>query len=142
MAEKTQKIEKKAYAVLQEALFEKDAQGAYKAVDLAKEGMTTLKKHATELTVVCTESTVDDITDLLKKNDIPYGKVVKMEVPFDIIVTGKDNSVQAYSWTGALDNIGWKLKKEPKDKEADQKKTDSAFENWFKKQTKGCCCDY
>ena len=145
MAEKTKKIEKKAYAVLQEALFEKDAQGAYKPVELAKEGMTTLKKHATQVTVLCNESTVEDITSLLKKNDIPFDKVVKVEEPFDIIVTGKDNGVHAYTWPGALDDIGWKLKKDPEKKDENaQKKTDMSLEHWFKEQVRsvGCYPEY
>ena len=65
MAEK--KIEKKSYGIFQDALFEKGQDGSYKPLDMAKEGMTTLKKHGTQLTVICTDSSVADVQDLLKK---------------------------------------------------------------------------
>lgn len=139
MAEK--KIEKKAYGVFQDALLEKQSDGTYKVLDMAKEGMTTLKKHATQLTVICTESSVEDVEDLLKKNEIPYDKVIKMDEKIDFIVTGKDNAVHTYSWPGALDDIGYKLSREQKvEKKDDQKKSDSALEHWFKKEADRCIC--
>lgn len=139
MAEK--KIEKKAYAIFQDALFEKQDDGSYKPLDMAKEGMTTLKKHATQLTVICTDSSVEDVEGLLKKNEIPYDKVIKLEEKIDFIVTGKDNAVHTYSWPGALDDIGYKLNREQKiEKKDDQKKCDSALDHWFKKESEKCMC--
>ena len=139
MAEK--KIEKKAYGIFQDALFEKQDDGSYKPLDMAKEGMTTLKKHATQLTVICTDSSVEDVEGLLKKNEIPYDKVVKLEEKIDFIVTGKDNAVHTYSWPGALDDIGYKLNREQKiEKKDDQKKCDSALDHWFKKESEKCMC--
>lgn len=138
MAEK--KIEKKAYGVLQDALFEKDSQGAYKPLDMAKEGMATLKKHATQVTVICTDSSIEDVESLLKKNEIPYDKVIKLEEKIDFLVTGKDNAVHAYSWPGALDDIGYKLSREQKvEKKSDQQKSDSALEHWFSKEKERIC---
>ena len=139
MAEK--KIDKKAYGIFQEALFEKQSDGSYKPLEMAKEGMTTLKKHATTLTVICTDSSVEDVENLLKSNEIPYDKVVKLDEKIDFIVTGNDNSVQTYNWLSALDNIGYKLSREQKvQKKDDQQKTDSAFSNWFKKEQAKCDC--
>lgn len=144
MAEK--KIEKKSYGVLQDALFEKQNDGSYKPLDMAKEGMTTLKKHATQLTVICTDSSIEDVESLLKKNEIPYDKVIKLEEKCDFLVTGKDNAVHTYSWPGALDDIGYKLSREQKiEKKSDQQKTDNSLEHWFKKQKESCgcqVCDY
>ena len=138
---KHKKIEKKAYAILQEALFEKDSSGAYQPREMAKEGMTTLKKNSTSLIVVCTDSSVDDVTSLLKKNDIPYDKVVKMEEKFDYLVTGKDQSVSVYSWESALDDLGWKVshKKGDEQPEDKQKKADKSFGRWFEEQASRCC---
>lgn len=142
MAEKTKKIPKKAYAVMQDALFEKDGTGAYKPREMAKEGMTALKKHATSLVVVCTDSSVEDVTGLLTKNEIPYDKVIKMEEPFDFIVTGEDSSVRAYSWDGALSDIGWKLSHEPEAKPDMQQKADNSLEHFFKTARQSCAiCD-
>ena len=139
MADK--KIEKKAYGIFQDALFEKQDDGSYKPLDMAKEGMTTLKKHATQLTVICTDSSVEDVEGLLKKNEIPYDKVIKLEEKIDFIVTGKDNAVHTYSWPGALDDIGYKLNREQKiEKKDDQKKCDSALDHWFKKESEKCMC--
>lgn len=140
MAEKTNKIPKKAYAVMQDALFEKDGTGAYKPREMAKEGMTSLKKHATSLVVVCTDSSVEDVTSLLKKNDIPHDKVVKLDESFDYIVTGDDNCVKAWSWKGALEDIGWKLKHQPEPKQDTQKQADSSLEHFFRKATDTCSC--
>lgn len=144
MAEK--KIEKKAYGIFQDALFKKNDKGAYEPLDMAKEGMTTLRKHATQLTVICTESSVDDVEALLKKNEIPYDKVIRLDEKMDFIVTGKDNAVHTYSWPGALDDIGYKLSREQKvEKKSDQSKSDSALEHWFKKESEKCqcaVCDY
>ena len=145
MAEK--KIEKKAYGVVQDALFEKQSDGSYKPLDMAKEGMTTLKKHATQLTVICTDSSVEDVENLLKKNEIPYDKVIKLEEKIDFLVTGKgSNTVQTYSWPSALDDIGYKLSREQKvEKKDDQKKCDSALDRWFKNEKDKCgcpVCDY
>ena len=140
MAEKTTKIPKKAYAVMQDALFEKDGTGAYKPREMAKEGMTSLKKHATSLVVVCTDSSVEDVTGLLKKNEIPYDKVVKLEETFDFIVTGDDNCVKAWSWTSALSDIGWKLKHEPESKPDTQKQADMSLEHFFKNAENTCKC--
>lgn len=137
MAEK--KIEKKSYGVFQDALFHKGDDGSYKPLEMAKEGMTTLKKHATQVTVICTESSVEDVEDLLKKNEIPYDKVVKIEEKMDYVVTGKDNSIKAYSWVSALDDIGYKLSQEKVEKKNDQKKADSALENWFREESKKVC---
>ena len=137
---KEKKIVKKAYAVMQDALFEKDGTGAYKPKELAKEGMTTLKKHATNLVVVCTDSSVEDVTTLLTKNDIPHDKVIKLEESFDFIITGDDNCVKAWSWTGALSDIGWKLTHEPENKENAQQKTDNSLEQFFKKAKESCGC--
>lgn len=139
MSEK--KIEKKSYGVFQDALFTRQDDGSYKPLDMAKEGMTTLKKHATQVTVICTESSIEDVENLLKKNDIPYDKIVKLEEKIDFIVTGKDNAVHTYSWTGALDDIGYKLSREQKvEKKSDQQKTDSALTRWFNEQKgKGVC---
>lgn len=137
MAEK--KIEKKFYGVFQDALFHKGDDGSYKPLEMAKEGMTTLKKHATQVTVICTESSVEDVEDLLKKNEIPYDKVVKIEEKMDYVVTGKDNSIKAYSWVSALDDIGYKLSQEKVEKKNDQKKADSALENWFREESKKVC---
>ena len=139
MAEK--KIEKKAYGVVQDALFEKQSDGSYKPLDMAKEGMTTLKKHATQLTVICTDSSVEDVENLLKKNEIPYDKVIKLEEKVDFLVTGKDNAVHTYTWPGALDDIGYKLNREQKvEKKDDQKKCDSALDHWFKNEKAKCMC--
>ena len=144
MAEK--KIEKKSYGVFQDALFERQDDGSYKPLDMAKEGMTTLKKHATQLTVICTESSVEDVENLLKKNEIPYDKCIKLDEKVDFLVTGKDNAVHTYSWPGALDDIGYKLSREQKiEKKSDQQKTDNSLEHWFKKAKEACpvCdCDY
>ena len=140
MAEK--KIEKKSYGVFQDALFEKQDDGSYKPLDMAKEGMTTLKKHATQVTVICTDSSIEDIEDLLKKNEILYDKIIKLEEKVDFIVTGKDNAVHTYSWTGALDDIGYKLSREQKvEKKSDQQKTDSALTRWFNEQKGKSLCD-
>ena len=139
MAEK--KIEKKSYGIFQDALFEKGQDGSYKPLDMAKEGMTTLKKHATQLTVICTDSSVEDVEDLLKKNEIPYDKVIRLEEKMDFIVTGKDNAVHTYSWPGALDDIGYKLSREQKvEKKSEQQKSDSALEHWFKEESRKCQC--
>ena len=136
------KIEKKSYGVFQDALFEKQDDGSYKPLDMAKEGMTTLKKHATQVTVICTDSSIEDIEDLLKKNEIPYDKIIKLEEKVDFIVTGKDNAVHTYSWTGALDDIGYKLSREQKvEKKSDQQKTDSALTRWFNEQKGKSLCD-
>ena len=144
MAEK--KIEKKSYGIFQDALFEKKDDGSYKPLEMAKEGMTTLKKHATQLTVICTESSEADIESLLKKNEIPYDKVVKIDEKVDFIVTGKDNSVEAYNWPSALDNIGYKLSQEQKiEKKNDQQRCDSSLDRWFKNEKSKCgciACDY
>lgn len=143
MAEK--KIEKRAYGILQDAIFEKNDKGAYEPLDMAKEGMTTLKKHSTQLTVICTDSSVEDMEDMLKKNEIPYDKVIKLEEKVDFIVTGKDNAVHTYNWPSALDDIGYKLNREQKiEKIDDQKKCDSALTHWFQKEKDKCqCpCDY
>ena len=138
MAEK--KIIKKAYAVLQDALFEKDGTGAYRPREMAKEGMTTLKKHSTSLIVVCTDSSIEDVTALLTKNEIPYDKVTKMEDQFDFIILGEENSVRAYSWEGALSDIGWKLSHEPKTKPNTQEQADYSLEHFFKKAKESCGC--
>ena len=138
MAEK--KIIKKAYAVLQDALFEKDGTGAYRPREMAKEGMTTLKKHSTSLIVVCTDSSIEDVTALLTKNEIPYDKVTKMEDQFDFIILGEENSVRAYSWEGALSDIGWKLSHEPKTKPNTQEQADNSLEHFFKKAKESCGC--
>lgn len=134
------KIEKKAFGILQEALFEKDANGAYALRDMAKEGMTTLKKHSTQLTVFCTDSSIEDVTELLKKNDVPFDKVVKLEDKIDYLVTGKDQGVSLYNWESALSDLGWKIShhqpEEPKDK---QKQADKTFGHWFDQQVKNCC---
>ncbi len=144
MAEK--KIEKKAYGIFQDALFEKQSDGSYKPLDMAKEGMTTLKKHATQLTVVCTDSSVEDVENMLKKNEIPYDKVIKLDEKLDFIVTGKGNNVEVYNWLDALDNIGWKLSREKKqESKSDQQKADASFDRWLKKATKCenvCLSDY
>ena len=144
MAEK--KIEKKSYGVFQDALFERQDDGSYKPLDMAKEGMTTLKKHATQLTVICTESSVEDVENLLKKNEIPYDKCIKLDEKVDFLVTGKDNAVHTYSWPGALDDIGYKLSREQKiEKKSDQQKADNSLEHWFKKAKESCgcaVCDY
>lgn len=138
------KIEKKAFGIMQEALFQKDGDGSYTVREMAKEGMATLKKHSTQLTVFCTDSSVEDVTELLKKNEIPYDKVVKLEEKFDYLVTGKEQSVSVYSWESALDDLGWKIShkkdEEPEDK---QKKADKSFSRWFDEQVKncGCLCD-
>lgn len=137
---KDKKIIKKAYAVMQDALFEKDGIGAYKPREMAKEGMTTLKKHSTNLIVVCTDSSVEDIKSLLEKNEIPHDKVIKMEDNFDFIVTGDDNCVKAWSWTGALEDIGWKLTHEAKAKQNTQEKADNSLEHFFKEAMKSCTC--
>lgn len=141
MAEKkVQKIEKKAYVVMQDALFEKDGTGAYKPREMAKEGMTTLKKHSTSLVVLCTDSSVEDVTSLLTKNDIPHDKVIKLEESFDFIITGDDSCVKAWSWTGALSDIGWKLTHEPENKENTQQRADNSLEHFFKKAKESCNC--
>ncbi len=141
MSEKKEtKIVKKAYAVMQDALFEKDGSGAYKLKDMAKEGMTTLKKHSTNLIVVCTDSSVEDVKTLLEKNDVPHDKVVKLEEDFDFLVTGDDNCIKAWSWTSALSDIGWKLKNEPEKKENDQQRADNSLEQFFKKAKESCNC--
>lgn len=139
MADK--KIEKRSYGIFQDALFEKGQDGAYKPLDMAKEGMTTLKKHATQLTVICTDSSVEDVEDLLKKNGIPYDKVIRLEDKIDFIVTGKDNAVHTYSWPGALDDIGYKLSREQKvEKKSEQQRSDSALEHWFNEESRKCQC--
>lgn len=139
MADK--KIEKKAYGVFQDAILEKQQDGSYKPLDMAREGMTTLKKHATQVIVICTDSSTDDVEDMLKKNEIPFDKVIKLDDRLDFIVTGKDNAVHTYSWPGALDDIGYKLSREQKvEKKSDQQKSDSALEHWFKKESEKCGC--
>ena len=142
MAEKKdKKIVKKAYAVMQDALFEKDGTGAYKPKEMAKEGMTTLKKHSTSLVVVCTDSSIEDVKTLLSRNDIPHDKVIRMEEPFDFLVTGDENCVKTWSWTGALEDIGWKLTHEPESKPDTQQKADNSLEHFFKQAKKTCMCD-
>ena len=134
------KIEKKSFGILQEALFEKDANGVYSLRDMAKEGMTTLKKHSTQLTVFCTDSSVEDVTELLKKNDVPFDKVVKLEDKVDYLVTGKDQSVSLYNWENALDDLGYRISHhQPQKQEDKQKKADKSFGRWFDQQVKGCC---
>lgn len=141
MAEKKeQKIVKKAYAVMQDALFEKDGTGAYKPKEMAKEGMNTLKKHSTSLTVICTDSSIEDVKTLLTKNDIPYDKVIKLEEDFDFLVTGDENCVKAWSWTSALSDIGWKLTHEPESKRNTQEQADNSLEQFFKKAKESCDC--
>lgn len=143
MAEK--KIEKKAYGVVQDALFEKQSDGSYKPLDMAKEGMTTLKKHATQLTVICTDSSVEDVENLLKKNGIPYDKVIRLEEKVDFLVTGKDNTFSCYTWPSVLSSIGYELSRDQKiEKKDDQKKCDSALSHWFdnEKAKCQCLCDY
>lgn len=141
MAEKKEKkIEKKSYAVMQDALFEKDGTGAYKPKEMAKEGMTTLKKHSTSLVVVCTDSSIEDVTTLLTKNDIPHDKVIKLDENFDFLVTGDGNCVKAWSWTSALSDIGWKLTHEKENKENTQQKADNSLEQFFKKAKESCIC--
>lgn len=141
MAEKTdKKIAKKAYAVMQDALFEKDGTGAYKPREMAKEGMTTLKKHSTNLIVVCTDSSKEDMTDLLERNEIPFDKVIKLDESFDFIIMGEENTVRAYSWEGALGDIGWKLTHEPEHKPNMQQRADSSLEHFFKKVKGDCPC--
>ena len=138
---KEKNIEKKSYGVFQDALFEKSSDGSYKPLDMAKEGMTTLKKHASQLTVICTDSSVEDVESLLKKNEIPYDKVIKLDEKVDFLVTGKDNAVHTYTWSGALDDIGFKLSREQQaEKESDQKKCDSSLERWFKAENDKCSC--
>lgn len=140
---KEKKIVKKAYAVMQDALFDKDGTGAYKPREMAKEGMTTLKKHSTKLIVVCTSSSAEDMEELLKKNEIPYDKVIKLDETFDFIIMGEDDTVRAYSWTGALNDIGWKLTHEPENKPNMQEQADNSLEHFFKNASKNCvCCDY
>ncbi len=133
------KIEKKAFGIMQEALFQKDTDGSYTVREMAKEGMVTLKKHSTQLVVFCTDSSVEDVEELLKKNEIPYDKVVKMEEKFDYLVTGREQSVGVYSWESALDDLGWKIshhkEEEPENK---QKKADKSFSRWFDDQVKNC----
>lgn len=143
MADKIdKKIVKKAYAVMQDALFDKDGTGAYKPREMAKEGMTTLKKHSTKIVVVCTSSSAEDMEELLKKNEIPYDKVIKLDETFDFIIMGEDDTVRAYSWTGALSNIGWKLTHEPENKPNMQEQADNSLEHFFKKAKESCvCCD-
>lgn len=138
MAEK--KIVKKAYAILQDALFEKDGTGAYKPREMAKEGMTTLKKHSTNLVVVCTDSSIEDVTDLLNKNNIPFDKVIKLDEEFDFIVTGDDNCIKAWSWESALSDIGWKLSHNPEPKKDTQERADNSLESFFKKEEAKCVC--
>ena len=130
------KIEKKAYAVLQDALLEKDGTGAYKVVDMAKEGMTTLKKHATKVVVICTDSSEEDVKSLLDKGEVPYDKVIKLDDDFDFFVFGNDKGVKSYSWPSVLDDIGYQLTKKPDKEEDRQKQSDSSLERWFKKQEK------
>lgn len=140
---KDKKIVKKAYAVMQDALFDKDGTGAYKPREMAKEGMTTLKKHSTKVVVVCTTSSAEDMEELLKKNEIPYDKVIKLDETFDFIIMGEDDTVRAYSWTGALGDIGWKLTHEPENKPNMQEQADNSLEHFFKKAKESCvCCDY
>ena len=140
MAEKTKNIPKKAYAVMQDALFEKDGTGAYKPREMAKEGMTALKKHASSLVVICTDSSAEDVTTLLTKNDIPHDKVIRLAETFDFIITGDDNCVKAWSWKGALEDIGWKLSHEPEQKPDTQQQADNSLEHFFKKTKESCCC--
>lgn len=144
MAEK--KIEKKAYGVVQEALFEKQSDGSYKPIDMAKEGMTTLKKHATQVTVICTDSSIEDVEGMLKKNEIPYDKVIKLDEKVDYLVTGKDNNFSVYSWPSVLSSIGYELSRDQKiEKKNDQQKCDSALDHWFKNEKAKCgcpVCDY
>lgn len=135
---KEKKIVKKAYAVMQDALFDKDGTGAYKPRKMAKEGMTTLKKHSTKLIVVCTSSSTEDMEELLKKNEIPYDKVIKLDETFDFIIMGEDDTVRAYSWTGALSDIGWKLTHEPENKPNMQEQADNSLEHFFKKVKDSC----
>lgn len=140
------KVENKAYGVFQDALFDKDDKGSYKAIDMAKEGMTTLKKHAKQITVICTETSIEDMKNLLDKNEIPYDKVIKLEEEINFLVTGKDNAVHTYNWLSALDDIGYKLTREKKvEKKNDQQKADASFDRWLHAQVKGGCiepCDY
>lgn len=136
----TKEIVKKAYAVMQDALFEKDGTGAYKPREMAKEGMTTLKKHSTMLTVVCTDSSIEDVKSLLEKNDIPFDKVVKLEENFDFIVTGDNSCVKAWTWEGALSDIGWKLSHEPEVRPDMQQRADNSLENFFKRESEKCGC--
>jgi hypothetical protein len=105
--------------------------------------MTTLKKHSTSLVVVCTDSSIEDVTELLKKNEIPHDKVIKMEEKFDYLVTGKDQSVSVWSWESALDDLGWKVsrKKGEEEPENKQKKADKSFGRWFEEQVNKCCGD-
>ncbi len=141
MAEKKEKkIVKKAYAVMQDALFEKDGTGAYKPKEMAKEGMTTLKKHSTSLVVVCTDSSEEDIKSLLTKNDIPFDKVIKLGENFDFLITGDDNCVKAWSWTSALSDIGWKLTHEPENKPNTQQQADNSLEQFFRRAKEECRC--
>lgn len=136
MAEK--KIEKKSYVVLQDALFEKDGSGAYKPKVMAKEGMTTLKKHSTKLVVMCINSSVEDITSLLKNNDIPFDKVIKAEEDFDFFIMGDERSIKTWSWESALSDIGYKLSHDPDNKPNMQEKADNSLESFFRKENERC----
>lgn len=138
-------VEKKAYGIFQDSLFEKDDKGSYKPIDMAKEGMTTLKKHAKQLTVICTESSIEDVENMLKKNEIPYDKVIKLDAEINFLVTGRDNAVTSHNWLSALDDIGYKLSRERKvEKKSDQQKADASFDRWLKDQVGSECpiCDY
>jgi hypothetical protein len=138
-----EKIQKKAYGVFQDALFAKKDNGSYEPIEMAKEGMNTLKRHATQLTVICTDSSIEDVENLLKKNDIPYDKVIKLDEKVDFFLYGKDNSVSVYSWLSALDNVSYNLAHEKSNDKSDQKKADDSFDRWLKKTVKSesvCPC--
>ena len=125
---------------MQDALLEKDGNGSYKVADMSKEGMTTLKKHATKVVVLCMESSVEDVKNLLDKSEVPYDDIQKIDGNFDFIVCGKDKAMKAYSWPSVLDDIGYQLSKHP-EKEVDrQKQSDSSLERWFKNEEKKCQC--
>lgn len=137
MEGKKKEAKKQSYAIMQDAIFEKDDKGSYQPIDMAKEGMNTLKSHSTKLTVICNESSESDMKALLDKNEITYDEVKKIDAEFESIIGGKKDFNLSGSWTGLLSNIGWELSHEKKTEDK-QKKADSSFEQFFKHCIENC----
>lgn len=129
------KPKKQSYSVMQDALFNKGANGL-QPMEAAKEGMTTLKKNSTKLTVICTDNSEDEIKAALKENEIPFDNTIKIE-PAEIYIFGK-NSNNCNNWLDMLNNLGYQLSRGENKNEDLQKKADSSFSSWFKKQEKNC----
>lgn len=131
MADKKVKIPKKKIAVLQDAVLEKDSEGSWNVKTNAKEAMTTLKENSTSLTVYATQSSIEDVKNLLDKAEVPYSEVLKMEGDPEFVITG-NNSHPVREWeTWILSSIGESLAHQEKKPEETQKKFNKSLGAWL-----------